>query len=605
MIGKQRVQLLFTLIAFLFNSACAQNPPGLAFVNEEKQVEQATVLLNNDKYLIPLQNLADAKIASVHFSSNYHTAFDSLLSKYTKVQPFNGNTYMGVKSLNDLTQDLKFYNTLIVQVNDADLNNPQIINFITTNQTLKKLVVAFNGLGVGLNKLNNVTAPIIWSDRVSNMSAWYSAQAIFGGVPITHKLDASYSAKYMANMGYITQKTRLQYTVPEDAGINSNNLLIIDEIAREAINARATPGMVILVAKDGKVIFNKAYGSHTYSGEIPDKITDIFDLASMTKTSATTVQAMQLYDQGKLKLDSTLGSYIAPAKNTNKNTLTVRELLTHQAGLIADIPTFERVRATDHSVDSSAAFPIKVNERYYLRKNYFNDVMWPAMLSSPVRTRGQYVYSDVGMCFMQQIAETLTSMPLDKYVQQQFYNPLGMQTSGFLPLQRFNPDQIVPTENDRVYRKTLMHGYVNDPTAALMGGVAGHAGLFSNANDVAILYQMLLNKGTYGGEVYIKPETVDLFTAKQSAVSRRGLGFDRWDPIAERKYPSELASDQAYGHTGYTGTCVWVDPKYNLVYVFLSNRVHPSASEKLSSLRIRPRIQDAVYKAIEKGFTKY
>lgn len=602
MTGTKRVEILLILITLiLFNSACAQPPPGLPFVNEEKQVAQATVLLNNDKYLIPLKNLTDAKIATIHFSSNYYTTFDSLLNKYTKVQPFNGSTYMGAKSLNDLTQDLKFYNTLIIQVNDADLNNQQIVNFITSNQNYKKVIIAFNGLGVGLNKLNNISAPIIWSDRVSNMSAIYSAQAIFGGVPITQKLNASYSPKYLVNMGYATPKTRLQYTVPEDAGINSNNLKVIDDIAREAINARATPGMVVLVAKDGKVIFNKAYGNHTYAGNMPVKLTDIYDLASMTKTSATTVQAMQLYDQGKLKLDSTLGSYIAPARSTTKNTLTVREILTHQAGLIADIPTFERVKPTDHSVDSSAAYPIKVDERYYLRKNYFNDVMWPAMLNSPVRTRGQYVYSDVGMCFMQQIAETLTAMPLDKYVQQNFYDPLGMQTTGFLPLQRFNKTQIVPTENDREYRKTLMHGYVNDPTAALMGGVAGHAGLFGNANDVAILYQMLLNKGNYGGEVYIKPETVDLFTAKQSNISRRGLGFDRWDPIAERKYPSEFASNQTYGHTGYTGTCVWVDPKYNLVYVFLSNRVHPSASEKLSSLRIRPRIQEAVYKAIEKG----
>ncbi|GAB2987188.1 hypothetical protein GCM10027049_28910 [Mucilaginibacter puniceus] len=602
MTGKQRVQLLFILITIiLFNSACAQNPPGLAYVNEEKQVAQATVLLNNDKYLIPLKNLADAKIASIHFSSNYFTAFDSLLNKYTQVPSFDGGTYMGVKSLNDLTQELKFYNTLIVQVNDADLNNLQIMNFITTNQTLKNVIVAFNGLGITLKKLNDVTAPIIWSDRVSNMSAWYSAQAIFGGVPITKKLDAPYSTKYLTNMGFVTQQTRLQYTVPEEVGINSNNLQIIDQIAREAINARATPGMVVLVAKDGKVIFNKAYGSHTYSGETPDQITDIFDLASMTKTSATTVQAMQLYDQGKLKLDSTLSTYLAPTRNTNKADLTVREILTHQAGLIADIPTFEKIKASDHRLDSSAAYPTKVNERYYLRKNYFNDVMWPAMLSSPVRTRGQYVYSDVGMCFMQQIAETLTSTPLDKYLQQQFYNPLGMQTAGFLPLQRFNTNRIVPTENDQVYRKTLMDGYVNDPTAALMGGVAGHAGLFASANDVAILYQMLLNKGTYGGEFYIKPETVDLFTAKQSAISRRGLGFDRWDPITDRKYPSELASNQVYGHTGYTGTCVWVDPKYNLVYVFLSNRVHPQVSEKLSSMRIRPRIQDAIYKAIEKG----
>jgi len=176
-----------------------------------------------------------------------------------------------------------------------------------------------------------------------------------------------------------------------------------------------------------------------------------------------------------------------------------------------------------------------------------------------------------------------------------------MQTAGFLPLNRFNVNQIVPTENDTKDRKALLDGYVHDPTAALMGGVAGHAGLFASANDIAILYQMMLNKGTYGGVQYIKPATVDLFTAKQSAVSRRGLGFDRWDPIAERHYPSRNASDQAYGHTGFTGTCVWVDPKYNLVYVFLSNRVYPNVGNKLGSLNIRPRIQDAVYEAIQKG----
>ncbi len=159
----------------------------------------------------------------------------------------------------------------------------------------------------------------------------------------------------------------------------------------------------------------------------------------------------------------------------------------------------------------------------------------------------------------------------------------------------------MPTENEEVYRKAILDGYVNDPTAALMGGVSGHAGLFGSANDVAILYQMLLNRGTYGGELYIKPQTVDLFTSKQSDVSRRGLGFDRWDPIPERHYPSELASPQAYGHTGYTGTCVWVDPRNNLVYVFLSNRTYPKVSSKLSSLNIRGRIQDAIYQAIAKG----
>ena len=233
----------------------------------------------------------------------------------------------------------------------------------------------------------------------------------------------------------------------------------------------------------------------------------------MTKTTATTVQGMQLYDQGKLNLDSTLSSYIPATRNTNKSDLRIRELLTHQAGLIPHIPTFEKIKPSDHRIDSSALYSVKVNERYYLRKDYFDKVMWPAMLNSGVRTRGQYVYSDVGICFMQQVGETLTSTPLNDYVQKQFYDPLGMQTAGFLPLKRFSADQIVPTENDQVYRKAILDGYVNDPTANLMGGVAGHAGLFGSANDVAILYQMLLNRGTYGGEVYIKPETVDLFTA--------------------------------------------------------------------------------------------
>jgi len=202
---------------------------------------------------------------------------------------------------------------------------------------------------------------------------------------------------------------------------------------------------------------------------------------------------------------------------------------------------------------------------------------------------------------MQQIVETITAIPLNTYVQEQFYTPLGMQTAGFLPLYRFAPSKIIPTEDDEVYRHDLLDGYVDDPTSALMGGVAGHAGLFASANDVAILYQMMLNRGAYGGVQYIKPETVDLFTAKQSNVSRRGLGFDRWDPIAINKYPSQLASPQTYGHTGYTGTCVWVDPQYGLVYIFLSNRVNPKVTGKLSTLNTRPRIQDVIVEAIQKG----
>jgi CubicO group peptidase (beta-lactamase class C family) len=602
---KNRRNIYFLLLSgfVLFNSACAQNPPftGKAYVNEQLLVEQATVLLNNEKQLIPLQNLDNNKIASIHFSGIYSAGFDSLLSKYAKIDAFNGTDYMGAKPFEMLAQDTKFYNTLIVQLTDAEVNNLQIIDFINSNQKLKNVVVSLIGNSASLSKLNNITAPVIWSARVSPVAAYFSAQAIFGGVAVTQRLTKSYSPKYAANTGFITAKTRLQYTVPEDVGIKSDNLRAIDDIAREAISSRATPGCVVLVAKDGKVIFNKAYGYHTYDNIIPDRITDIFDIASMTKISATTMEAMQLYDAGKLNLDSTLGTYMPITRNTNKKTLSVRELLEHQAGLIPDISTFEVIKPTDRNTDSSAMYPTKVNENYYVRKNYFEEVMLPAALRSAVKTRGQYVYSDVGMIFMQQIVETLTATPLNIYVQQKIYSPLGMQTAGFLPLYRFPAYRIPPTEDDRKDRKTLIDGYVHDPTAALMGGVAGHAGVFAGANDVVILYQMMLNRGTYGGVQYIKPETVDLWTSKQSAVSRRGLGFDRWDPIADRHYPSKLASDQAYGHTGFTGTCVWVDPKYNLVYIFLSNRVHPNVGNKLGSLNIRPRIQDAVYEAIQKG----
>ncbi|HTE00342.1 MAG TPA: serine hydrolase [Mucilaginibacter sp.] len=602
---KSNWRFCFILLSgfVLVHSACAQNPPltGKNYVNEEKAVEKATVLLNNGQQLIPLKALSQLNIASIHFSYPYAAGFDSLLNKYSKIESFNGMEYVGIRGPGVLDFDTKLYNTLIVQLTDADLANPQIVSYVNDNYRSKNMVIAFFGKGDLIGKLDNVTSPIIFSDRSSPVSAYYSAQAIFGGLAITQNLGRTLSPKYRANTGFITAKTRLQYTVPEDAGIKTDNLSAIDNIANEAVRAQATPGCVVLIAKDGKVIFNKAYGYHTYDKTIPDRITDIFDLASVTKISATTMEAMRLTEEGRLNMDSTIGTYMPIARNTNKKDIRISELMLHQAGLIPDIQTYEKLKPTDISTDSSAVYSVKVSEHFYLRKNYFREVMLTDMLNSPLKTRGQYVYSDLSMCFMKEIMESITATPLNEYVQGNFYNPLGMQTAGFLPYKRFPKDKIVPTENDEIFRHSLLDGYVHDPTAALLGNVSGNAGLFSTANDLAILYQMILNKGTYGGDEYFKPQTVDQFTSKQSTVSRRGLGFDGWDPIVERHYPSKLASPQTYGHTGYTGIGVWVDPKYNLVYIFLSNRVNPKVSDKLSNLNIRPRIMDAVYEAIGKG----
>jgi CubicO group peptidase (beta-lactamase class C family) len=588
------------ILFVVLNSACAQSPhtQNLSTLNEERLIQSSTVLLNNEQQLIPFKDLDIAKVASIHFSYAHANVFDSLLSKYAKIQSVNGNE---AKSIDDLSDGLKLYNTLIVQLNESETASPQFVSFINNNKKLKNVIVVLFGNGKNLAGLDAVSAPIIWSEKNSALAAAYTAQMIFGGVPAKQRLNANFSTKYRAGIGFLTHKTRLEYTVPEDVGINANNLLGIDDVVRDAIKQQATPGCVVLVAKDGKVIFNKAYGYHTYDHTYPDQITDIFDLASVTKISATTMEVMRLTEQGKLSLDSTVGNYIAKAKTTNKNDIKVRELMLHEAGLIPYIPFYEHIKPADFSRDSSDAYPTKVAENYYMRKGYFTDTMWPQMLNSPLRIRGQYVYSDLSMYFMREIVETVTAQPLNTYVQKQFYAPLGMQTAGFLPRNRFKKEQIVPTENDTYFRKEVLDGYVHDQGAAMAGGVSGHAGLFAGANDLAILYSMILNGGTYGGTQYFKPETVNLFTSRESLVSARGFGFDRADLDTAKHYPSKLASPATFGHTGYTGTCFWVDPKYNLVYILLSNRVYPNDSKKFNLMHVRGNVQDVVYKAIEKG----
>lgn len=561
-----------------------------------------TVLLNNRENTIPLLNLDKRNIASVNLGFANQLVFDSLLNKYAKVSVFTSADYHSSATLNDLEDDLKYFNTVIISIPSNAASDPRNINFILSVAKSKQVIVSLFGEGRVLNLFDALKAPIIWTAENTPVSAAIIPQVIFGGIGVTNKLAANLSAKYTVGSGFTTSNTRFKYTVPEDAGVNSNNLKEIDGIADEAIKAQAAPGMVVLVAKDGKVIFNKAYGNHTYDTTLGlEKVTDIFDLASLTKTTATTPTVMRLVEEQKLKLDTNIGAYIPRARTSPMNNINVREVMLHQAGFIPYIPFHNSIQTGDYNRDSSTAYPTKVADNYYIRKNYFKDVMWPKMLNSPIRTRGKYVYSDISMYVMKEIVERISGVPLDQYVQDNFYKPLGMQTAGFLPRNRFTKDQIVPTEQDTYFRKTLLEGYVHDQGAALAGGVSGHAGLFASANDVAIIYQMLLNKGTYGGKQYFKPQTVDMFTAKQSDVSRRGLGFDRWDPDLTKKYPSELASPQTYGHTGYTGTCIWVDPSRGLVYVFLSNRVHPSVSDKLGNMRIRGRIQDVINRAIDKA----
>jgi CubicO group peptidase (beta-lactamase class C family) len=590
------------LISILTISACAQDHKQNE--NRLKNINLATkgaVLLNNQNGLIPVTKLAEQKFVSINLGFDYQISFDSLLNKYADVKCLSAKKYADSTTLNDLADDLKYFTTVIITITDQMATDTKTVDFITDVAKHKAVILTLFGSGKALSSFDHVNCPIVWSSQNTEEAAMVIPQLIFGGIAAEQTLSKAFSVKYTEGSGYKTTATRLKYTVPEDASVNTEDLLEVDKIAKEAIEAKAAPGIVVLVAKDGKVIYNKAFGYHTYDNTIKDKVTDIFDLASVTKTTATTPTVMRLVEQGKLKLDTNIGYYIPRARNTPMNTINVREVMLHQAGFIPYIPFHNYIKEGDYSRDSSAAYPTKVADNYYIKKGFFSDFMWPKMLNSPIKTRGSYVYSDISMYVMQDIVEHISQKPEEQYVLDNFYTPLGMHTAGYLPRNRFTKEQIVPTEDDKVFRKTLLEGYVHDQGAALKGGVAGHAGLFGSANDLAIYSQLMLNKGTYGGEQYFKPQTVETFTSKQSNVSRRGLGFDRWDPDLTKKYPSELASSQTFGHTGYTGIGVWVDPSRGLVYIFLSNRVNPGVSEQLGKLNIRPRIQDAINRAIDKG----
>jgi beta-N-acetylhexosaminidase len=383
----------------------------------------------------------------------------------------------------------------------------------------------------------------------------------------------------------------------------------IDSICRHAIAREAMPGCEVVVVRGGRLVYEKSFGYLTYDRKEPVYPETLYDLASLTKICATTLSVMKLYEEGKLDLQQTLGHYLVWLRGSNKDSLKVWDLLLHQAGLPADIAFFEGTVTRNSAAIPLPAFyesypdsshRIRVAEKLYLR-NDWEDSMYRKIVNSPLLPYGHYVYSDIDFILLGLIVESISGKSLDSYAAENFYVPLGMATTGFRPRERFSLNRIAPTESETSFRRQLLHGDVHDPSAALFGGVAGHAGLFSDAYDLAVLGQMLLNGGTLNGTRYLKKETIDYFTAYQSPFSRRGLGFDKpeKDNATRREkeaYPCKSASSSTFGHTGFTGTCLWVDPAAGIVFVFLSNRVYPMESNKLSALNVRGNLMEALYR---------
>jgi CubicO group peptidase (beta-lactamase class C family) len=397
---------------------------------------------------------------------------------------------------------------------------------------------------------------------------------------------------------------RLGIALPEELGLSSKDLQQLDVIAQKGITAGAYPGCQVLVAVEDKIIWHKAYGKQGYESAAPTiNLKSMYDIASVTKIAASTLLAMEQHAKGKFDLDQTIGSYIPEVVGSSPfAALKIREIMAHQAGLTPWIPFYKRTltegkwKPTIYQTNKSEDFSLEVAKGMFMRKDY-KDSMYAQIMRSELGPK-KYVYSDLCYYFTQPILERIIGESQASYLRRNIYLPLGLNRILYDPLNLFNENQIVPTEDDQAFRKQLLRGYVHDPGAAMLGGVAGHAGIFSNAWSLAHIMQLFLNKGQMAGMNFFSEATYTEFTKQQYPGNRRAAGFDR--PNASGGGTCDaLASQQSFGHSGFTGTLAWADPKNKVIFIFLSNRVHPSQDNwKLRDLNIRTDMQHVVYEAL-------
>ena len=589
-------------------------------------VKNSLTVLKNKEDLIPIKKL-NQKIAVLSLAKKgvCYRPFQKSLNRYTRVDTFHFES-LPVVMQKSLMDTLLTYDKVIVGVHlsnkspwvSSKIDN-EFKNFLNILRLKQEVIIDLFGNAYALNNFiaaSNAKGLIV-SYQNSAMAQDLSAQLIFGAIQAKGKLPISLSPDFEKGMGSITQPlNRLEYTFPEDIGLDKADLAPIDSIVLEGLRAEAYPGVEVMVARKGKVIYNKSFGTTTYDSASAIQVDEniIYDLASVTKIASTVLAVMELDGKGKLSLDDKLSQHLKYVRKTDYADITLREMLAHQAGLATWIPFYKKtlhhgmLNFEIYSKNQSKEHPYQVAENLYISRVYAEDsIFYRIVHRAKVNPKKEYKYSDIGYYFLKEIVEKVTKQSIDEYNQEHFYQPMGMSRTTFMPLEKFSKEEIAPTENDKVFRKQLIHGYVHDPGAALLGGVGGHAGLFSNANDMMKLMQMFLQEGNYGGQQYLSAEVLEEYTkcqyCKDSVLhkeeNRRGAGFDKPAYHGEPGPTCDCISFASYGHSGFTGTYVWVDPEEDLVYVFLSNRVNPSAdNKKLVRMNIRTRIQEKIYDAI-------
>lgn len=585
---------------------------------QRKLYEECFTLLVNKDSLLPFRSKDSLRIASVVIGDRINNTFQQQLKMYGNFDVFFEDKDAPVSVFEALFNFLSNYDYVIVSLHGTTMKAqtgygiPEAANrFIDSVMLTYRTVFADFGNAYTLSRFNHLKSAkaILLAYEDFPLTQSIVAQIIMGGISSSGKIPVSSSIDFPRNTGVKTgQPIRLQYTIPEAAEMSSIQLNKIDSVVENAIRNKAMPGCQVLVARNGMVVYQKAFGTHTYNLSDTVSVSDLYDIASITKIAATVLAAMRLYEKKKINLNNTLSKYLSKAKGTNKSNLVLKEIMAHQAGLQSWIPFYKETISEKglltalYNDTANDRFTLQVADSIYLLKSYA-DTIKQHIYSSPLGEKGKYVYSDFGPILMKEIIEEVSDQPLDKYVDENFYKPLKLARTSFNPLKKFSRNEIVPTENDTIFRRQLIHGYVHDPAAAMLGGVSGNAGVFSDVNDLAVIMQMLLNKGTYGGQNFFKASTVELFTQQQFPQNRRGLLFDKPECDPSKSSPCCLsASPMTFGHQGFTGTCAWADPKYGLIYIFLSNRINPDVSnDKLIKMNVRTNIQEIIYESMLPG----
>jgi CubicO group peptidase (beta-lactamase class C family) len=585
--------------------------------------------LRNQNQLLPLQRLDTLKVAVIAIGNTSETAFQKMAARYLSCDFFYLKENATPQEVDRLIKSLNTYNLLICGIHRLNLTpsgnygaDASISEFIKKTANQKRVMVLF-GNPYALNYMTGIDLSdgLLVTYQENTQTQELAAQAVFGAIDVTGKLPVNVSTIFRLNSGIDLKKnSRLKYTLSEEVGISSSVLEHqIDSLAELGLSRKAYPGCQVLIAKDGKVIFHKCYGYLTYEKLTPVTEDNLYDLASLTKIIAPVPALMRLHGEGKFKLDIPFSTYWPAFKGTDKARMTSRQMLAHQSRLRSGISFWSKAVLGNGQLDPlifqhkpSNQFDVRVSSHLYMNKDHLAR-MYDQIRDSRLLPQTKYAYSDLPFYLFPKVIGNLTGENYEEYLQQTFYRPLGATTITFNPYNHFPISQIVPTEQDDLFRNELIQGFVHDEGAAMMGGVSGNAGLFATTNDLAKMMQLYLQNGYYGGQNYIAAASIAEFTKVQypERQNRRGLGFDK--PFINNylyrqhnAYPAPDASPESYGHGGFTGTFTWADPKKQILFIFMANRIHPSRKNiLLSELNIRSDMLQAIYDSIKIGMSNH